>query len=145
MSIEEVRRINEQGLAAWDAHDADAFVALFGEDIVFYDTALPDPIRDKEGVRQYMRSWLAAFPDMKTARTNAVISEDAVAVELEWTGTNTGPLQGPPGSPPIPATGKKVKGKGAYFARLRDGRIVEFSAHPDVAGLMMQLGIMSGT
>ena len=44
----------------------------------------------------------------------------------------------------MPATGKSVVGKGAYFARVTGGKIVEFSSHPDAAGLMMQLGLMPG-
>lgn len=29
-----------------------------------------------------------------------------------------------------------------YIARVRDGKIVEFRSHPDVAGVMMQLGLV---
>jgi hypothetical protein len=42
----------------------------------------------------------------------------------------------------IPATNRTVTGRGTYFARVRDGKIVEFSSHPDAAGMMMQLGLM---
>ncbi len=42
----------------------------------------------------------------------------------------------------IPPTGKSVLGRGAYFAHIRNGKILRFSTHPDVAGLMMQLGLM---
>jgi len=34
------------------------------------------------------------------------------------------------------------KVQGAYFGRVRNGKIVEFSSHPDPAGLMMQLGLI---
>jgi len=36
-----------------------------------------------------------------------------------------------------------VLGRGAYFARIQDGKIVQFSTHPDVAGLLLQLGFLS--
>jgi predicted ester cyclase len=42
----------------------------------------------------------------------------------------------------IPATGRRVQGHGTYFARVDNGRIVEFSTHPNVAEMMMQLGLM---
>lgn len=142
MSRDEVKRINEQGLKAWDSHDANAFAAIFADNLVWRDVGLPEPIRTKEGVRQYFQSWMTAFPDMKTRNVNALVTDDAVAVELEWDGTHKGPLQGPPGTPAIPATGKKVHGKGAYFAKVRNGKVTEFSAHPDIAGMMMQLGIL---
>jgi predicted ester cyclase len=65
-----------------------------------------------------------------------------VAAEIEFVGTNSGPLQLAPGAPPIPATGKKVNGKGTYFVRFKDGKAVEVHSYPDAAGMMMQLGLM---
>lgn len=142
MSVDEVKRIDEQFLTAWNSHNVDALVALCADNIVWRDTGLPEPIRSKEGVRQYVQGWFTPFPDMRVRRINTVVAEDTVAVEVEFDGTHKGPLQGPPGSPAIPPTGKKVTGKGAYFARIRNGKVVETSAHPDRAGLMMQLGLM---
>ena len=77
---------------------------------------------------------------MRIKETNRIVTDDAVAVELEFTGTNTGPMT--MAGREIPPTGKTVLGKGAFFARIQDGKIVQFSSHPDVAGLMMQLGFM---
>jgi hypothetical protein len=43
----------------------------------------------------------------------------------------------------MPPTNKTIQGRGTYFVRVNDdGRIVEFRAHPDAAGMMMQLGLM---
>jgi steroid delta-isomerase-like uncharacterized protein len=142
MSIEENRRINDEGLAAWDDHSPDAFVAIFADNAVFKDISLPEPLRGKDQIRQYVQTWFTAFPDMKTTNQNVVVADDRVATEIEWTATHTGPLQGPPGMPPVPPTNKKVVGRGAYFARIEAGKVVEFSAHPDMAGMMMQLGLM---
>jgi hypothetical protein len=35
-----------------------------------------------------------------------------------------------------------VVGRGSYIAKIQGGKIIEFRSHPDVAGLMMQLGFM---
>jgi hypothetical protein len=44
-----------------------------------------------------------------------------------------------------PLKRKKVNAaKGTYFGRIRGGKWVEFSSYPDIAGLMMQLGLMPG-
>lgn len=143
MSVEDVKRIDERALAAWgDAHDVGAFLALCADDILWRDVSFPEPLRGKAAVQQYMQGWLTAFPDIRAKSTNRVVTEDSVACEIEWSGTNNGPLQGPPGTPALPPTGKRVNGKGAYFARVGNGKIVEFSAHPDMAGTLMQLGIM---
>jgi predicted ester cyclase len=73
---------------------------------------------------------------------NRVVTDDQVAAEVEFTGTNSGPMQMAPGAPTIPATGKKVMGKGTYFVRVRNGKGVEVHSYPDGAGLMMQLGLV---
>jgi steroid delta-isomerase-like uncharacterized protein len=142
MSIEENRRLNEAGLMAWDQHDPEAFVRVFADNAVFSDVSLPEPLRSKDQIRQYVQTWFTAFPDMKTTSSHVVATEDWIATEVEWTGTHSGPLQGPPGMPPVPPTNKKVVGRGAYFAHVQDGKVVEFRAHPDMAGMMMQLGLM---
>ncbi len=141
MSKEDLERLNERGLATWDAHDPEAFVDLFADDFVWYDWGLPEPIRgDKAAAAEFFRSWVGAFPDLKTKSYNSVVGDDAIATEVEWTGTNTGPLA--MGANELPATNKTVTGRGSYFVRVRDGQIVEMRSHPDVAGMMMQLGFM---
>ena len=136
----EVEQVDDQGMAAWDGHDVDAFMALLADDFVWTDLTLPEPMRTKDQARQYMRAWFTAFPDMRVRQTNRVVSDGAAAAEVEFTGTNSGPMT--MADREIPPTGKSVVGRGAYFARVEDGKIVQFSSHPDVAGLMMQLGFM---
>jgi predicted ester cyclase len=77
---------------------------------------------------------------MRASETNRVVGDDSVAAEIEFTGTNTGPLA--MGGQEMPPTGRTVTGHGTYFAKAGDGRITEFHAHPDIAGMMMQLGFM---
>jgi predicted ester cyclase len=94
----------------------------------------------RDEAREYMGSWFIALPDMWVRATNRVIGDDAVAGEVGFTGINTGPLA--MGGQEIPATGKAVTGRGCYFVKARDGKIVEFHSHPDALGLMMQLGLL---
>jgi steroid delta-isomerase-like uncharacterized protein len=136
----EIEQIDDQGMAAWDRHDVPGFVALLASDFVWSDLTLPEPMRSREEARQYMQAWFTAFPDMRVKQTNRVVGGDGVAGELEFTGTNTGPMM--MGGMEIPPTGRNVLGRGSYFARVEDGKIVRFSSHPDVAGMMMQLGLM---
>ena len=140
MCREEIERLDRQSLAAWDSHDPDAFVSMFADDFVWFDWTVPEPMRDREAARQYFNGWVTAFPDMKTTSVSRVVGDDAVATEIEWSGTNTGPMV--MGGNQIPPTNKSVTGRGTYFARFRDGKVVEFRSHPDVAGVMMQLGMM---
>ena len=78
MSKDEVERIDDQGMAAWGSHDADAITALLADDFVWADVTLQEPLRTKEEARQYAQAWFTAFPDMNLKQTNRVVSDDAV-------------------------------------------------------------------
>jgi predicted ester cyclase len=140
MLKEELERLDDVGIGSWDSHKPEVFADLFADDFVLEDITVPAPIRTKEGAEAYVQSWLTAFPDIHVRRTNRVIGEDSIAGELEFTGTNLGPLA--MGDMTLPPTSKTVVGRGAYFVRVRDGKIVEFHSHPDAAGMMVQLGLM---
>ena len=138
---EELARLDDAGMRAWDSHDPGALLALFADDFVWHDVAVPEPITTAEGLREYMDTWFTAFPDMRTRTVNRVIGDGRVSVELEFTGTHTGPLR--MGDAELPATGVSVVGHGCYFLRVRDGRVVEFNSYPDLAGLLQQLGLLT--
>jgi steroid delta-isomerase-like uncharacterized protein len=131
--------IDDRLLASWDSGDADAFLDLPAEDFVWYDWTSPEPIRDLEAARAYFSSWTTAIPDMKTTSRVRILGDDSFATEIVWTGTNSGPFATPAGE--LPATGRSVTGRGTYFAFVRDGKVAEFRSHPDVAGVMAQLGV----
>jgi steroid delta-isomerase-like uncharacterized protein len=141
MSIQDNLKADEEEIAAWNAHDVERAVAVFPDDIVWLDTGSPQPLRGKDALRQYLQGWFTAFPDIRITVKNRVATEDQVASELDFTGTNSGALQLAPGAT-IPATGKKVNGQGTYFVRFKDGKPVEVHSYPDLAGMMMQLGLM---
>ncbi|MGH2596273.1 MAG: ester cyclase [Actinomycetota bacterium] len=140
MNKGEIERLDDQGMASWDSHDPQAFVDQFADEFVVNDVASPEPITTKEGVRAYAQAWFTAFPDMSIKQMNRVVGEDSVAAEVQFTGTNTGPMM--MAGKEIPPTGKSVVGKGTYFARAKDGKVTEFNSYPDIAGMMMQLGFM---
>ena len=140
MSIQGNIRLDEEEIAAWNAHDVERALAVFPDNVTWQDTGSPQ-VMNKDGIRQYLQGWFSAFPDIKLTVTNRVVTEDHVASELEFVGTNTGALQLAPGAS-LPATGRTVHGKGTYFVRFKDGKPVEVHSYPDLAGMMMQLGLM---
>jgi predicted ester cyclase len=112
------------------------------DDVVWKDIGIPEPMHGKSETEKYMENWFKAFPDMKAVVKNRVATDDQVASEIEFTGTNSGPMQMMPGAPALPATGKKVIGKGTYFVRVQNNKGVEVHTYPDGAGMMMQLGVV---
>jgi len=137
---EDLERLDDQGMAAWDTHDADAWEAILADDVVLHDWTVQEAMHGKQAARQYFEAWIGAFPDMRVKQTSRVVGDDAVAGELEFTGTNTGMMV--MGGMEMQPTNRSIVGRGSYVAFVRDGKVVEFRSHPDAAGMMMQLGLM---
>ena len=111
MDKEALERLDDARLATWDTHRPDAFVDMFADDFVIRDTSIAAPITTREEARDYLRKWIAAFPDMRIRRTSRVVDDESVAGEVEMIGTNTGPIE--LGPTQVPPTGKAVVGQGA--------------------------------
>ena len=76
-------------------HDFDATVATF--DHPRYELVATGQVFDgEEAVRGYFAASRAAFPDQRNRLVRMHHADDAVIVELELMGTNTGPLLGQP-------------------------------------------------
>jgi steroid delta-isomerase-like uncharacterized protein len=138
MGNEDIERIDGQILDAWNNHDREGLMDLFADTFVWEDWTMPEPMRSREAAGQYFDAWMTAFPDFKVNHENHVIGGDTVAADLNWSGTNTGPMS--MGGQTMPPTNKTVSGRGVFFARVSNGKIVEFRTRPDIAGAMQQLG-----
>ena len=62
MSREEIERLDDEGMAAWDRHDADAFASLFADALAVNDVAMPEPITTRDGVNSMRRVGSRPFP-----------------------------------------------------------------------------------
>jgi steroid delta-isomerase-like uncharacterized protein len=108
---------------------------LFASDYVGHDPANPEPLRGPEGVKEFIATYRAAFPDSKIT-VDAQLAEGNL-VATRWSGQGThegGELLG------IEPTGKRVTVSGITVSRLDGGKIVEEFQNWDTFGLMQQLG-----
>lgn len=82
------------------------------------------------------RGWKAAIPDIHV--TVERVFNDGEYITLIWRaeGTNTGTGNG------LPATGKKIAGRGITIWRVVDGKIKEEWSEFDQLRLMQQLGLV---
>ena len=79
---------------------------------------------------------MGAFPDW-TVRVESAIAEGDRVAFLGWaTGTHHGDFAG------IPATGKSVTYQVVAMDRLKDGKIVQHNASPDMMAVLVQLGAL---
>jgi len=97
-------------------------------------------LRGHEQLKQYTQALWAAFPDGTFSHISRVLTDDAAAAELLFTGTHTGPLATPNGE--IPPTGKRVTLHSASIMRFKNGLIASEHAYTDQVEFMTQLGLM---
>jgi steroid delta-isomerase-like uncharacterized protein len=127
------RRFEEEMISRGDVPLADTLLA---PDYAMYFSlpGVPQPL-DREGYKQLLAGFLAAFPDARHDIDDVVVDGDRVAVR--WTGraTHRGPLLG------IPPTGRAIDITGTTVHRVRGDQIVESWETWDSLGLMQQLGV----
>lgn len=82
------------------------------------------------------RGWKLAFPDLKMTVLKEIAEGDLVTVLYAGTGTNTGEGNG------LPATGKKIEGRGITIWRIVNGKITEEWSEFDQLRIMKDLGLL---
>ena len=141
MTNDEIVKLNKDVIEAWNKHDVEKFQSLCDTNVVWKDTSTPDSYKGKKGAGEFFDLWNKAFPDFKLTIINTVVGDNSIAVEIEFSGTNTGTLK--MGEMEIPATRKKVTAnRGSYLAWFKNGKVTEVHTYPDLAGMMVQLGLM---
>jgi predicted ester cyclase len=85
-------------------------------------------------------AWLSAFPDARLTVHDELIDGDWGVQRFTFEGTHDGTLSSPGGD--IPATHRRLSGRGIQMFRVRDGKIVEEHLYFDQMQVMTQLGLM---
>ena len=91
-----------------------------------------------EGLKQLLRGFFAAFPDLTLTVDFLVSENDMVVARVSMRGTHQGVFQGAPGS------GRSFTMAGMQALRVQAaGLIVEHWANFDDLGMLRQLGLRS--
>jgi steroid delta-isomerase-like uncharacterized protein len=130
-------------LEAFNSHDADRFVALMTEDVVFDHSAWPTTMRGRAEVRSFYadNTW-KAVPDLRLELADGpFLHPHAPRYSVAWraVGTHTGQID-PPGFAP---TGKRIEFPVLEISELRDGRASRVRIAIDMADVMRQLGLLA--
>lgn len=119
-----------------NAGDIDAFGDLVAEDFVDHE-ATPGFPPTKEGVVEFFRSNLAAFPDLHMEVEDLLTSGDKSVARVRITATHQGDFMG------VPPTGKRVDVELIDIMRFDDaGLVCEHWGVTDMLSLMQQLGVV---
>ncbi len=125
-----MRRFIEEAI---NRKSPDALDAMVAEDFVEH-VPFPGQGPGREGLRQVLRLFHGAFPDLHWAVQEQVAEGEKVVTRFTWTGTHHGEFLG------IAPTGRRVDVWGVVIDVVRGGRFAESRIIMDTLGLMQQLG-----
>ncbi len=141
MRREDLIKLDEEMVGAFVDHDTDRILSHCADDVLMVDYGF-EPVQGKEAARPYLAMQFDPFSDSSARSLKRLVDGNELFAEIEWTSTNSGDVPMPDGST-VPATGKTITMRVAYYARVDDdGQIVEMRSYPDVAAWMEQLGLM---
>jgi steroid delta-isomerase-like uncharacterized protein len=119
-----------------NARDLDnALTELVVEDFV-EQNPLPGQGPGRAGLAGVLAGMFAAFPDLHWTLHDTIAEQDRVMTFSTWTGTHRGEFMG------IPATGRRVTVEAWTLDRYRDSQLTESRIIMDVAGMLIQLGVI---
>ena len=135
----DARQVGADFVAAFNDHDENRIRELNAENGVL-EAPGDVHIEGREAATQYAMAWLNAFPDARLTVTNELVSGDWVAQEFTFEGTHEGTLSGPGGE--IPATNRRLNGRGVQIFRVENDAVVDTRLYFDQVQIMTQLGLM---
>src|SRR6266536_2634469 len=116
------KQILDRNITTHNARDIDGYLANQSPDVEF---VLPGGVRlhGRDQVRHYTEALWKAFPDGVLTFGKQVLTEDAAATELVFTGTHTGPMMTPNG--PLPPTGRRITTHSLSILRMKDDLLLQ--------------------
>lgn len=135
----DARAVAAQFVEAFNAHDESRIRALNGTNSV---TQAPGDVRVEgtEATTAYAMGWLNAFPDARITVHDELVDGDWVAQRFTFEGTHEATLPSPAGD--VPATHRRLTGRGAQLLRVEGDHVAETHLYFDQVQVMTQLGLM---
>jgi predicted ester cyclase len=106
---------------------------LTASEYIGHDPALPEPLRGPEGIKEFVSTYLVAFPDARITVEQQLAEGDLVATRWSARGTHEGEMMD------LEPTGKKVTVTGLTISRLEGGKVVEEFQNWDFSGMIRQI------
>ncbi len=130
--------IKDRVLGIWNEGNLALINEVYAPEAVVRASHFPIPIKGQEGIKNWIVSTRAAFPDFQMAFEEIIIKGDKVVTRWITTGTHTGNLKMPFIN--LPPTGKKVRLSGISIGRIENRKTVEEIVVFNVLDMFQQLG-----
>lgn len=138
MAEQDNRRLAREAFDAWNAHDPERLAKLIDEKYIGESDTLPGPISGVPGMREFMKIYITAFPDLHFDLDQMLAEGEFVATRWTATGTHGGDLMG------IPPTNRRAVTHGCTVGQFKNGKSVHDWIYWDTANLLRQLGVAPG-
>jgi steroid delta-isomerase-like uncharacterized protein len=119
---------------SWEIVNQERLDELYPPDVVWH---MPEQeLRGIEEAKQYVSTFLEAFPDVSFSVEDLIAEGDKVVSRFTARGTHQGETEefGPP-------TGRQFEQEGITIHRIEDGKIVEEWSQYDNLSILQQLGL----
>jgi predicted ester cyclase len=135
----DARQVGQQFVEAFNAHDEARIRELNAENAVI-EAPGDVHIEGRDPTTEYAMVWNRAFPDARITVHNELVDGDWVTQEFTFEGTHEDTLASPAGD--IPATHKRLKGRGVQIFRVEGDVVTDTRLYFDQVQVMTQLGLM---
>ena len=125
------------GRRSWEIinqHNPDLIDEMYTPDFVWHEPN--QDIHGSEEAKQFVGTFLEAFPDLQVTVEDEIAQGDKVVTRWTISGTHQGELMG------IAPTEKQIELKGITIHRFEGDRIAEEWERYDNLGMMQQLGVI---
>ena len=134
MMEEEVQIWTDRVLKMWNETNLAIVDTVYAQEIVRHDCGAPEDIVGLENLKNYLKNFFNAFPDLNVTVDEAIMKGNKLIQRWTLTGTNTGSMA------EMPPTGKKVQLSGVSIIDMVNGKATEIWDYYNVLEMYQQLG-----
>jgi steroid delta-isomerase-like uncharacterized protein len=132
--------VARESVDCFNAGDWERLRALHTPDCVEEEFATERHLDGFDAMLEVAQGWKRGFPDGRGTVLAAYSDDPAVILEIQWEGTNTGPMLTPTGEE-MPATGKQARVRACQVFQVEDGRITSIRHYFNLMTILSQLGV----
>jgi len=133
---ESLDRFLQDLMLAWNSHDIDQAVKFYAANYAGEDVARAVRHQGQAGIRQFIVSYLTAFPDLEFSADETISNGEQAA--LMWTarGTHRGAIMN------IPPTNRPIVIRGVSLLTIKANLVHRATYIWDLAGLLREIGLL---
>ncbi len=131
---EEVGAWTDSVLKMWNEANLTVVDEVYAPELVRHDCGQPDDIVGLENIKNYLKNFFNAFPDLNITVDETIVEGNKLVQRWTLTGTNTGSMA------EMPPSGKNVRVSGVSIVHLVNRKAVEIWDFYNVLDMYQQLG-----